>query len=187
MSTPGTLKQRLSAVMRLWNREEYDKALAEIEILLERWPGNLHLYVLKAGLLQLQDEPKYDLDEAKLALQQAIDFDRSSPTSSIELGHFLDNVEDDPEAAVDAYTEGITTARRILMDGLLGQAKAYLQLGKKEAFLRCLVEVSYLAGLDSGPKKSKGDENGTGVFAGPLKRAYSKQLEELLSELCASR
>src|SRR5438128_344282 len=144
MSTLRGLKQRLSTVSRLWDEEDYDQALAEVESLLETWPGNPHLHVLKAGLVQLQEEPKYDLDQAKESLHQAIELDKASPTASIELGHFLDNVEDDPQAAIKAYTEGIAAARHLLIDGLIGQAKAYRQLDKKDNFLRCLLEVLHL-------------------------------------------
>src|SRR5947208_2570763 len=119
MSTLRGLKQRLSTVSRLWDEKAYDKALAEVETLLETWPGNPHLHVLRASLVQLQEEPKYDLDEAKQALQQAVELGKGSPEASIELGHFLDNVEDDPQAAVKVYAEGVATARHLLIDGLI--------------------------------------------------------------------
>src|SRR5262245_43889580 len=89
MSTLRGLKQKLSTVSRLWDEQDYDQALAEVESLLDTWPGNPHLHVLKASLVQLQEEPKYELDEAKKALHQAIQLDKASPTASIELGHFL--------------------------------------------------------------------------------------------------
>jgi hypothetical protein len=104
MSNLRGLKQRLSAVSRLWDAADYDQALAPVESLLETWPGNPHLHVLKASLVQLQEEPKYDLDPAKQSLNQPIELDKDSPTASIELGHFLDNVEDNPQAAIKAYT-----------------------------------------------------------------------------------
>jgi tetratricopeptide (TPR) repeat protein len=164
------LKQKLSTVSRLWDEANYGQALAEVETLLKSLPGNPHLHVLKASLVQLQNEPKHDLDEAKQALQQAMELDRNSPAASIELGHFLDNVEDDPQAAVKAYAEGVAVARRLLIDGLIGQAKAYRQLEKKDDFLRCLLELLHLASFDSGSKRSE-----------------AEQIEELLSELDVDR
>lgn len=163
MSNFRALKQGLSNVSRLWDKENYDKALAEVETLLETWPGNPHLHVLKASLVQLQEEPKYELDEAKQALQRAIELDKESPAASIELGHYLDNVEDDPQAAVRVYAQGIAAARHLLVDGLIGQAKSYLQLDKKEDFFRCLREILYLTRFDTGP--------------------YAEQVQELLTEL----
>lgn len=196
MSTLRALKQRLSNVSRLWDEEDYDEALAEVETLLETWPGNPHLHVLKASLLQLQEEPKYDLDEAKRALQRAIELDKDSPTAAIELGHFLDNVEDDPQAAVKAYAEGVAAARHLLIDGLIGQAKAYRQLEKKEDFFRCLLEILHLARFDTGPKRSKAEDLGADiivqsssghVFAVQLKGPYAEQVQELLTELMLDR
>jgi tetratricopeptide (TPR) repeat protein len=196
MSTLRGLKQRLSTVSRLWDKEDYDQALAEVESLLETWPGNPHLHVLKASLVQLQEEPKYDLDQAKESLHQAIELDRASPTASIELGHFLDNVEDDPQAAIKAYTEGIAAARHLLIDGLIGQAKAYRQLDKKDDFLRCLLEVLHLVRFDSATRRNKAEDFGADiivqsasghVYLMQLKGPYAEQIQELLEELDGDR
>ena len=192
MSTPRGWKQRLATVSRLWAEADYDQALAEVESLLEAWPGNAHLHILRASLVQLQEEPKYDLDEAKKALQQAVELDKGSPAASIELGHFLDNVEDDPQAAVKAYAEGVATARRLLIDGLIGQAKAYRQLDKREDFLRCLLEVLDLARFENGSKRNKAAEHGADIiiqssagqaYAVQLQGPYADQIQDLLSEL----
>jgi hypothetical protein len=142
--------------------------------------------------VQLQEEPTYDLADAKQSLQRAIELDRDSPTAAIELGHFLDNVEDDPQAAVKAYAEGVAAARHLLIDGLIGQAKAYRQLGKKEDVLRCLVEILQLAQFDSGARRSKAGEPGADIlvqsspghaFVVQLKGPYAEEVQELLGEL----
>jgi tetratricopeptide (TPR) repeat protein len=190
------LKKNLSAISRLWEEKDYDAALAEVESLLKSWPGNAHLHILWASLVQLQENPQHDLDEAKQALQQAVELDRESPAAAIELGYFLDNVEDDPQAASKAYAEGVATARRLLIEGLIGQAKAFQQLEKREEFLRCLVEVLYLAQFETGPKRPKARESGpdiifkspTGhVYAIELKGPYAAQIEDLLSEVASDR
>ena len=49
-------KQGLSTISRFWKKREYDRALAEVESLLEVWPGNAHLHILRASLLQLQED-----------------------------------------------------------------------------------------------------------------------------------
>jgi tetratricopeptide (TPR) repeat protein len=196
MSTPRGLKQRLATVSRLWAAAAYDKALAEVESLLEVWPGNAHLHLLRASLIQVQEEPKYHLDEAKRALQQAIELDKGSPAASIELGHFLDNVDDDPQAAVKAYTDGVATARHLLIDGLIGQAKAYWQLDKREEFLRCLLEVLQQSHFDAGSKRYKAGARGADVvvhspsgqvYVIQLKGPYAEQVQELLNDLVADR
>lgn len=164
--------------------------------MLETWSGNAHLRVLRASLIQLQEQPKYELDEARQELQHAIDLDKGSPAAAIELGHFLDNVEDDPQAAAKVYAEGVATARQLLIDGLIGQAKAYRQLDKKEECFRCLLEVLQLAHFDVGSKRTKGDESGADVlfesptgrfFAVQLKGPYAEQIQDLLGELMAAR
>src|SRR5258708_36062118 len=102
MSNTRALRQKLATVSRLWDKGDYDSAHAEVESLLKTWPGNAHLHILWASLVQLQEDPKYSLDEAKQALQQAVELDNDSPAGAIELGHFLDNVEDDLQAASTA-------------------------------------------------------------------------------------
>jgi lipopolysaccharide biosynthesis regulator YciM len=191
MTNLRRFKQKLATVSRLWEEKDYDTALAEVESLLKGWPGNAHLHVLWASLVQLQEDPRHDLEEARQALQQAAELDRQSPAASIELGHFLDNVEDNPQAASKAYAEGVAAARQLLLNGLIGQAKAFRQLGRREEFLRCLQEVLSLARFASGPKRATA--NGAGadiIFESPtghfhalqLKGPYAEQIQELLSE-----
>ncbi len=135
MNDIRAFKQRLATVSRLWKQREYDRALGEVESALKVWPGNAHLRILWASLVQLQEDPGHDLDEAKEALKEAIQLDPGSPAAAIELGHFLDNVEDDPQGASRTYADGIATARRRLIDGLIGQAKAFKQLNRRKEFL----------------------------------------------------
>jgi hypothetical protein len=189
-------KQKLATVARLWDQKDYDAALAEVEALRAVWPGNAHLYVLWASLVQLQEDPKHDLDEVKQALQQAIEFDKSSPAAAIELGHFLDNVEDDPQAAAKAYADGVGAARQLLIEGLIGQAKALRQLGKMQEFHRCVRELILLTQFEAGPKRSKADENGADImvespaghfYAIQLKGPYAEPIQELLNEVVGHR
>ncbi len=189
-------KQRLSRVSRLRKEKNYDTALAEVESLLESWPGNAHLHTLWASLVQLQEDPQHDLDEAKQALQQAVELDKESPAAAIELGHFLDNVEDDPHAASRVYAEGVAAARELLIDGLIGQAKVFQQLDKREEFLRCLLEVLTLSRFETGSRKTKTDASEADIiFESPrgsfhaiqLKGPYAERIQDLLSEGVADR
>jgi len=173
MSSLRGFKQKLSAISRLWEQADYDSALTEVESLLKFWPGNPHLHVFWANLVQLQEHPQYGLDDARQALQRAVDLERGSPAAAIELGHFLDSVDDDPQAASKAYAEGVAVARQLLIDGLIGRAKVLRQLGKTREFGRCLQEARLLAQNHAGPKRSRG----TGPGAD-----YAEQIEELLSE-----
>jgi tetratricopeptide (TPR) repeat protein len=196
MSTRRGWKQRLATLSRLWDQGHYDRALAEVESLLQTWPGNAHLHILRASLVQRQEEPKCELKEARRTLQRAVELDPGSPAAAIELGHFLDNVDDDPRSALRAYADGVGTARRLLLDGLIGQAKAYRQLGKKEEFVRCLLEVLQLSQADAGLKRNKAEELGAdlviqspsgAVYALQAKDPYAKQVQDLLGEVVADR
>jgi tetratricopeptide (TPR) repeat protein len=196
MTNIRAFQQKLSAVFRHWGDEQYDVALREVDDLLKSCPGNPQLLILWASLVQLQDKPTHTLEDAKQALQRAHDLDRNAPTGVIELGHFLDNVEDDPRAASKAFAEGILSARRLLIDGLLGQARALLQLGKREEALQCLMEALYLASRDHAAEKGKAanaapdillrDPAG-GVLAFQVKGPFAAKVEDLLQELFPKR
>jgi hypothetical protein len=195
MSKVRTFKQGLATVTRFWDKKACHAALAEVERLLEAWPGNAHLHVLWASLVQLQEEPTHGLDEAKRALQQAVQLDKSSPTAAIELGHFLDAVEDDPQAAARSFSEGAAAARQLLIEGLTGQAKALLRLNKREEALHCVAELLHLMQFEPGPKRNRSNgadlafvESGAGrVFAVQVKGPFPEQVEELLHEVISSR
>lgn len=167
MNGTGSFTKGLADITALADDEKYDRALKRLEEFRKNWSGNSHLYLLWAKLVQLQDEPIHTLNDAKRAIQQAVEFDKQSPMAAIELGYFLDNVEDDPQAAMKAFSQGITTARHLLIEGLLGQAKTLIQLDKRDEAVRCLVEAHQLADAERSHKK--------GPFAG--------RIEELLTEL----
>jgi hypothetical protein len=144
MNSLRSFKQRLDVVSRLWGEHDYDKALTEVEGLLELLPGNPHLLLLKASLIQLQEEPKYELSDVKKILEHAVELDKDAPAASIELGHFLDNVEDDLGAAMKAYASATEAARRLLIEGLFGQARIYRQLENWDEFDRCATQIALL-------------------------------------------
>jgi len=119
MNNHRGFKQKLALVTRLWEEQEFDKALVEVEAMLAAWSGNAHLHVLWASLVQLQEASAHELDEAKGALVKAVELDKGSPAAAIELAHYLDNVEDDPNAAAKAFGEGVAIARELLIEGLI--------------------------------------------------------------------
>ena len=189
-------KQKLSTVSRLWEEQQYDTALVEVESLLGIWPGNAHLHILWASLVQLQEDTTHDLDEAKQVLLQAVELDKGSPAAAIELGHFLDNVEDDPQAASKAYGEGVATARQLLIEGLIGQAKAFRQMEKTEEFRRNLMEILHLTRFEGSPRRPQTEDSREDIifgsttghfYAGQLKGPYAEQIQDLLNEVVAER
>jgi hypothetical protein len=192
MNTPGTFKRGLKKVCAHWEKEDYGAALSGVERLKEEWPGNAYLHVLRASLVQLQEQPKHGLEEAKRALHEAVELDGPRPAASIEFGYFLDNVEDNPDAASKPLAEGVAKARRLLIEALIGQAKAFLQLGKRQDAERCLAELRNSVHFDPETKMSKSDETAPDItFESPSGRVYmvqlrgpfADQIEELLGEV----
>lgn len=196
MMSIRSFKQRLTKVWRHWQDRQYDAALGGVEELLKSWPGNAHLYVIWASLVQLQEHPSHSLEEAKKALQQAAELDKKAPAAAIELGHYLDAVEDNPQAAVRAFAEGIGTARRLLIDGLLGQARALVQLDKRAEAFQCLLEALYLANRDHSARGDKPADATPDILlrdpagqlrAFQLKGPFAVKIEDLLLELFPKR
>jgi len=196
MSNPRGFKQKLATVSRLWEQQDYYNAFVEVQSMLKIWPGNAHLHILWASLIQLQEDTEHELNEAKGALLKAVDLDRGSPAASIELGYFLDSVEDDPTAAAKAFGEGVTTAREMLIEGLIGQAKAFRQMDKMDEFRQCLMEILHLSRFEAIPKKSHVEDAGEDIifgstsghfYAGQLKGRHAAQIQELLNELALDR
>jgi len=196
MTGNRSFKQSLSKVLRRWGEKNYDVALGDVEKMLANWPGNAHLHVLWASLVQLQDQPAHGLDEVKDALLRAAELDSDSPASSIELGHYLDAVDDDLVSASKVFTEGILSARRLLIDALLGKARVLLQLDKREEAFKCLGESLYLANIEgastSGKSAHRGpdillrDSTGT-ILALELKGPCASKIEDLLHEFFPKR
>ncbi|HJT32476.1 MAG TPA: hypothetical protein VJ783_10570 [Pirellulales bacterium] len=181
MSHTRAFKKALARISRLSAANDYDAALKEVESLLETWPGNPQAHVLRASFIQLQGDPGCTLDDAKKTLQEAVELDKTSPAAAIELAHFLDAVEDNPKAAVTVYAEAIVRSRDLLIEALIGQAKALLQLDKKAEALKCLVELLQLMGTASSSDRSKSARAGNGLLKGSMgKDVYSSQIESLL-------
>jgi tetratricopeptide (TPR) repeat protein len=196
MTKTRTFKQKLAQVNNLWANKQYDKALAQVEALLQAWPGNAPLYILWASLVQLQEHPAHTLEEVKETLEKAVDFDKTSPAGHIELGHYLDAVGDNPQAASRAFSEGIRLARQFLVDGLLGQAKALLQLNKRREAIRCLIEALSLSNFADTSRKGKAAEVKPAVrLRGPsapilefqLQGPFAQKIESLLQDVLASK
>jgi tetratricopeptide (TPR) repeat protein len=173
MKSTRSFKQKVAEVLRLRDDKQYDRALAVVEELQTIWPGNPQLYILWACLVQLQENAEHGLEEVKAALQEAIDLDKDSPAAAVELGYFLDNVKDNPQAASKVFVEAILAARRLLIDGLVGRTKALLQLNKRDEAVKCLMEAVYLAGVDSSSKMRRA--NG------------ATEIEDLLKEVALNR
>jgi tetratricopeptide (TPR) repeat protein len=196
MKTARDFKHKVSQVQALWAKRDYDKALSIVEELLKTCPGSAALNIMWASLVQLQEDPDHDLDEVKKALESAVQLDKDSPAGPIELGHFYDAVEDNPHAASRAFAEGIAKARHLLIDGLLGQARALLQLNKRKEANRCLIEALYLTNMSESPGAAKSTNGGPdlllrgqagAMLAFQMKGPFAEEMESLLQDVLATR
>jgi tetratricopeptide (TPR) repeat protein len=162
------MKQGLARVRRQWRAGHYARALAEVERLLESWPDNPRLLTMRGNLIQVQEnEEGSTLQDAKRALQRAVDLDEESPHAWIELGHFLNASEDDAEAAAKCFAKAIRLSKRLLKEALLGQAKALSELDRRSEALACLTEAYWLR---AHPERSAN---------GPSEQEILEQLEAL--------
>lgn len=141
MTSAKSFKERVSRINKYWQESSYDRAFAKADDLRSEHPDNPQALVMWASLLQLLDESEYSLDDAKKALRQAMDFDDASPVPAIELGHFLDAIEDDPKAASHTFMRAISQARNLLVEALIGNAKCLLQLNRRSDAIRCLLDA----------------------------------------------
>ena len=68
-------KKRLRAIRRARGNGNADVALAALEKMLKAWPDHPHLLVEKSRLVQLSENGKLPLTDAKRALERAIAVD----------------------------------------------------------------------------------------------------------------
>lgn len=189
-----TFKRSLGSIQSSRCGGDYDTAFREVEALLKSVPGNSRLHVLRAELIQLQDDPTASLDDAKRSLEDAIAFDDSSPAAAIELGHFLDAVEDDPKSASKVYSKAIAQARSLLIEALLGQARALLQLDKQDEAVHCVAELVRLS--KDAPVTKRGKAAGApGIIVRSsdgqvsmldMEGPYAGQIQDLIKEVAAT-
>jgi predicted Zn-dependent protease len=148
--------------MRAWRMGHHDRALAEADDLLQYWPDNPRLLVLRGCLIQLQAaEQAPPLKEARATLERAVSLDDESPASLLELGHFLFAVEDDAKSAARAFDKAIQLCKRILKDALLGKAKTLAELRQREQALACLAEAYWLESQDGSARRGS---NGSAIL-----------------------
>jgi len=194
MKSVKSYQQSINKVLRCWKNGEYKDALRLVDGLLAEWPGNARLHVLWANLVQLQDETEYTLTEAKQALIRATALDDDSPAGHLELGHFLNAVQDNPGEAAAAFSRAAEVARRQLIDALLGQAGALVELRSRDAAWKCLEEAIRLLNASS-PGDEQDTEDGETDFAirdtsgriieVRLQGPFSDRVRDLLHELCS--
>jgi len=145
MKPVASFKRGLAKVQREWRARRYDRALVELDELLQDWPENPQLLIMRGQLIQLQEGSEGpSLEQAKAALKRAADLDQESPVALLELGHYLFAVEDNAEAAEKCFSKAIASCRQLLLEALLAKAKVLTELERRSDALACLAEAYWL-------------------------------------------
>ncbi len=80
----------------------------EIDAILEAEGPSVEMLILRGQLIQLvADGGDDELDEAFACYQEAIELDPASAEAHEEIGHFLDDVADEPAEAVPFFRKAI--------------------------------------------------------------------------------
>ena len=104
-------------------------------------------------------------------------------------------MKDDPSAAAKSFSEGAAAARELLIEALIGQAKALQQINNREDAIRCLIEALSLMQHQSSSKRGKSNRGNPDVLLGSvadgvvsmqLKGRVADRFEELLTEVVTS-
>src|SRR5215471_11375025 len=112
MKSTNSLKRGLAYVRRQWRSGRFGRALAKVDQLLKEWPDNSHLLTMRGNLIQLQEnEEGPTLNDAKLALQRAVDLDEESPRALIELAYFCNAAEDDAAEGAKCFAKAIRLSK----------------------------------------------------------------------------
>jgi tetratricopeptide (TPR) repeat protein len=145
MKSLTAFKRGVAKVRRDWQEGHYEAALREVDRLLKEWPDNPRLLVMWADLIQLQDATNGpSLGEAKSAYQRAAELEGDGSPALVELGHFLYSLDDDAKSANKIFDKAITAYRRLLIEALLGRAKALHEMGRVSEARACLDEAYML-------------------------------------------
>jgi tetratricopeptide (TPR) repeat protein len=148
LKTIESLKRGVRKARRLWSEEHFDQALSEVERLLKVWPNNPRLLVMRADLIQLQDDVDGipTLEDAKSDLELAADLDEDSPDALIELGYFLFVHDDDAKEALKRFDKAVYLCVDLFTQALVGHAEALAELGQETKALSSLMMACSLVG-----------------------------------------
>lgn len=151
-----TLQKALDRIDKAKKSGRIDHALAELDQLMQDWPDNPPLLLLRAKLIQLGSETVPPLQEAEDCLRRATELQSDSPNAWLELAHFQLNVNDDAKTAAQSFAKAISLCEELLMDALAGKAKALAELNQREGALACLAEAYWVQSHGNGKASTNG-------------------------------
>lgn len=96
-------RRKTDQIFDHWVNQRFDEAVSIIESMLPSQNSNLYFWL--GQLVQMQEESKYSLQDAKNFLEIAVDLSDNGPEEVFELGNFLMNVEENPKEALKCFEE----------------------------------------------------------------------------------
>jgi tetratricopeptide (TPR) repeat protein len=159
MKSTVSYKRALAEIRSLRQRRRYVGALAAVDALLNQWPDQPALLVLRGELIQLQDEDGPPLDDVVAALKRAVALDDRNADAWLELGHFQFAVEDDAKAADKTFAQAVAASRATLIAALVGRAAALEEMGRKREAFDCLSVARYIQSAVATENGSAADES----------------------------
>jgi tetratricopeptide (TPR) repeat protein len=138
-------QQLLTTALDAWSQHDYATAMTAVDSLRQHYPHNAHVQTLWGNLVQLQEDTLYSLADAKQALETAVVLDQESPQPLLELGYYLQQVEDNPQRALEVFVQSVQLSRQAFLAGLMAQAKLYQELGQDDELHQCCAELALFA------------------------------------------
>ena len=114
----------IDRVRELATRGEHQRALAQIDEIVDAGYADGELMLLKAACIQLSDAEDQTLDDAERCLRRAVELAPESSEAECELGWFLLNVRDAAADALPHFEAALTKARADLTSIIVGAVSA---------------------------------------------------------------
>lgn len=90
-------------------RSSTSEDLEEVEAALAKHPESVELWVVRGDFIQLcDDEPcRWELEDALRSYQRAAELGPDCWEPPLEIGHYLDVIDDDPAAAIPFFERAV--------------------------------------------------------------------------------
>lgn len=135
-----TVSEYIEQISELWPESEHDvspKVLALADEAVQAFPDAPELWCLRGHLIELAPEGySVALTDAADCYRKATQLDPDYADAWESLGYYLDNYDEDLDAAEQAFVNAIRTGGDA--DSYIGLARVLTQKGQKDAALKVL-------------------------------------------------
>ena len=132
MNKSGLFDLLWADLVREAAEDRIDEALSILRQLESSHRLSIDELVFKGQLIQqAESAPGYELEDAKRALQIALDRDGKYPPALIEMGHYCWVMDDDAEAGLDYFNKAIEAAKELLSEAQEGKEKCLSEIADR--------------------------------------------------------